>query len=128
MPACRATAADVSEFTVAPRYPSRVEARGGHEWLIEFRRAPADLAGFGRLVDEALMALNHDYHTKREGAVGMVAPTVASLPRGTFYQWMRSAGKLGDQHKVPRVTNDRTLADQLLQVASRQTPAAPVAV
>jgi hypothetical protein len=58
----------------------------------------------------------------------MVAPTVTSLPRGTFYQWMRSAGKLGDQHKVPRVTNDRTVADQLLQAASRQAPTVSLAL
>jgi hypothetical protein len=126
--ACRATGADVVEFTVAPRYPSRTEARGGHEWLIEFRRAPSDLPQFARLVDEALVALNHDYHTKREGAVGMVAAIVTSVPRGTFYQWMRSTGKLGDQHKVPRVTNDRTVADQLLEVSASQAPSAPVAV
>ncbi len=126
--ACRATETAVSEFTVAPRYPSRAEARGGHEWLIEFQHAPSDLAEFARRVDEALMGLNHDYHTKRERGVGMVAPMVTSLPRGTFYQWMRSVGKLGDQHKVPRVTNDRTVADQLLQVASRQAPPVSVAV
>jgi hypothetical protein len=126
--ACRATETDVSEFTVAPRYPSRAEARGGHEWLVEFQHAPSDLAEFAQLVDAALMALNHDYHTKREGAVGMVAPTVTSLPRGTFYQWMRSVGKLGDQHKVPRVTNNRTVADQLLQVASREAPTVSLAL
>ena len=65
--ACRATATAVSEFTVAPRYPSRAEARGGHEWLIEFQHAPSDLAEFARRVDEALMGLNHDYHTNARG-------------------------------------------------------------
>jgi hypothetical protein len=128
MRACQATGVDVVEFTVAPRYPSRTEARGGHEWLIEFRHAPTDLPQFTRLVDEALIALNHDYHTKREGDVGMTAPTVTSLPGGTYYRWMRSTGKLGDQHKVPRVTNDRTVADQLLTVGAGQAQTASVAV
>jgi pimeloyl-ACP methyl ester carboxylesterase len=116
--ACRLTQADVVEFTVAPRYPSQAEARGGHEWLIEFRRFPADLADFGRLLDEALAELNNDYHTKRTGAVGMIAPRVTPLPPRTFYRWMREHGKLGDQHKVPRVTNDRAVAEALLAEAA----------
>jgi hypothetical protein len=119
--ACRLTGADVVEFTVAPRYPSQTEARGGHEWLIEFRRAPADLADFSRILDETLRQLNHDYHTKRIGAVGMIAPRVTALPSRTFYRWMRDRGKLGDQHKVPRVTNDRTMAEGLLADACLNT-------
>jgi hypothetical protein len=111
--ACTATGADVVEFTVAPRYPSQAEARGGHEWFVEFRRPPQDLAEFVRLVDTTLMDLNHDYHTKRAGAVGMLPPDLTSLPPGTFYGWMHTVRKLGDQHKVPRVTNDRRIAEQL---------------
>jgi len=113
--ACAATWADVVEFTVAPRYPSQAEARGGHEWLVEFRRPPQDLAEFVRLVDTTLMDLNHDYHTKRAGAVGMLPPDLTSLPPGTFYRWMRTVGKLGDQHKVPRVTNDRRIIEQIAE-------------
>ena len=116
--ACRLTQADVVEFTVAPRYPSQAEARGGHEWLIEFRRTPSDLADFGRILDETLAELNNDYHTKRTNAVGMIAPQVTPLSPRTFYRWMREHGKLGDQHKVPRVTNDRSMAEALLAEAS----------
>jgi hypothetical protein len=112
--ACTATGADVAEFTVAPRYPSQAEARGGHEWFVEFRRPPQDLAEFVRLIDTTLTDLNHDYRTKRAGAVGMLPPDLTCLPPGTFYRWMRSVGKLGDQHKVPRVTNDRRLAEQIV--------------
>ena len=119
--ACRQTGAEVVEFTVAPRYPSQAEARGGHDWLAEFRRAPEDLAAFTRRLDEALMALNTDYGTKRMGGVGMVAPQVIPLAAGTFHGWMRAAGKLGDQHKVPRVTNDRAIAEQLLEICHDST-------
>jgi hypothetical protein len=112
--ACQRTGAEVVEFTVAPRYPSQAESRGGHDWLVEFRLPPEDLARFARILDEILMGLNNDYHTKRTGNVGMIAPRVIPLPPGTFYRWMRQAGKLGDQHKVPRVTNDRTVAEALL--------------
>jgi GH3 auxin-responsive promoter len=119
--ACRRTEAEVVEFTVAPRYPAVADARGGHEWLVEFRRRPADLAAFARLLDEDLIALNTDYRTKRDGSVGMRPPRLTELPPGTFYEWMRRAGKLGDQHKVPRVTNDRAVADALARTAAAPT-------
>lgn len=126
--ACTATGADVVEFTVAPRYPSQAEARGGHEWFVEFRRPPQDLAEFVRLLDTALMDLNHDYHTKRAGAVGMLPPDLTCLPAGTFYRWMRTVGKLGDQHKVPRVANDRSIAEQLAALDVRGTLLSSIAV
>jgi len=107
----------VVEFTVAPRYPSAEEPRGGHEWLVEFRIPPREPDDFARVLDETLVALNTDYRTKRAGSVGMVAPRVTALPAGTFYRWMRVAGKLGDQHKVPRVTNTRAVAEALLATA-----------
>lgn len=58
--------------------------------------------------------LNTDYRTKRSGSVGIVGPTVTALPEGTFHRWMRTARRLSDQHKVARVTNDRTIANGLL--------------
>jgi hypothetical protein len=120
--ACRQTGADVMEFTVAPRYPSADEPRGGHDWLIEFRVPPRDLEAFSRALDATVQALNTDYRTKRAGAVGMSAPRVVALPVGSFYRWMRRAGKLGDQHKVPRATNDRAVADDLLAMTFRERP------
>jgi len=112
--ACRITGADVAEFTVAPRFPDPHEPRGGHEWLVEFRTAPPDGRRFVDALDAALRRLNTDYRTKRAGDLGMVAPVLRVLPAGAFHRWMVSAGKLGDQHKVPRVTNGRTVADALL--------------
>jgi hypothetical protein len=125
--ACRRTGAEAGEFTVAPRYPSPAEPRGGHEWLVEFHVPPRESAAFVRHLDETLAALNTDYRTKRAGDVGMVAPRLVELPCGAFHDWMRGAGKLGDQHKVPRVTNDRTLAEALLASAHarQEEPAIP---
>jgi hypothetical protein len=117
--ACLRTGGEVWEFTVAPRYPSSSEPRGGHDWLVEFRTPPEDLEGFARLLDETLMDQNTDYRTKRFGDVGMIPPRLVWLPPGTFHRWMQEHGKLGDQHKVPRVTNDRGVADALLAAASR---------
>jgi GH3 auxin-responsive promoter len=112
--ACRRTGAEPAEFTVAPRYPSAGEARGGHDWLVEFRTPPRDRDAFARQLDVALAALNTDYRTKRTGDVGMVGPRLLELPPGTFHRWMRERGKLGDQHKVPRVMNDRAVVEALL--------------
>jgi hypothetical protein len=116
--ACRRTHAEVVEFTVAPRYAMAGEARGHHDWLVEFATPPASIAAFVRVLDDTLKQLNTDYRIKRTGDVGMIGPRLLSLPRGTFYAWMRSRGKLGGQNKVPRVTNTRTVADGLLGVAS----------
>lgn len=115
--ACRRTGAEVVEFTVAPYYPESGEPRGGHEWLIEFRTVPLDRPRFVLALDEALMGINTDYRIKRTGSVGMLPPRISELPPGAFYRWMREAGKLGDQHKVPRVTNNRDVAHQLLRTA-----------
>jgi len=112
--ACRETRAEVVEFTLAPRYPTAKDARGGHDLLVEFRVPPRDRARFAQIADEMLAELNTDYRTKRFGEVGLVAPALVELPPETFYRWLRSVGKLGGQHKVPRVTNDRALADGLL--------------
>jgi hypothetical protein len=113
--ACRVTGAEVAEFTLAPRFPAPHEPRGGHEWLVEFRTAPVDRRRFVEVLDGTLQRLNTDYRTKRAGDLGMVAPLLREMPAGAFYRWMEAAGKLGDQHKVPRVTNGRWLADALLK-------------
>jgi hypothetical protein len=117
MAAARATRATLGEFTVAPRYPSGDDPRGAHDWLVEFRVPPTDRERFRQLVDETLATLNTDYRTKRAGDLGMSAPRLVELAPGTFHGWMRGAGRLGDQHKVPRVTNDRRLAEALLESA-----------
>ncbi|HWT79749.1 MAG TPA: GH3 auxin-responsive promoter family protein, partial [Candidatus Methylomirabilis sp.] len=122
--ACRATEADVAEFTVGPRYPSQGVTRGAHQWLIEFRHPPRDPKHFAQELDTTLQSLNTDYRTKRTGNVGMVAPVITSLPAGTFYRWLGDHGKLGDQHKVPRVTNNRDMIEGILNlIAAGEQPA-----
>ncbi|HEU5197670.1 MAG TPA: GH3 auxin-responsive promoter family protein [Methylomirabilota bacterium] len=123
--ACRRTGAKVREFTVAPRYAGGAETRGRHEWLVEFADLPpGPLDGFTRLLDETVQQLNTDYRTKRAGDVGMLAPRLVPLPPGTFYRWMGMRGKLGGQNKVPRVTNDRIVAEGLLRTAGMPDEAA----
>jgi hypothetical protein len=119
--ACRRTGAEVVEFTVAPRYPTPAESRGGHDWLVEFRIPPRDREVFTQTLDETLKGLNPDYRIKRSGEVGMTGPRVIQAPQGAFYRWMREAGRLGDQHKVARVTNSRSIAEALLAAAAAST-------
>jgi hypothetical protein len=122
--ACRRTEADVVEFTVAPCRSWAGDPRPGHEWLVEFRNPPTEPDDFTRILDETLSALNGEYRNRRGSSVGMAPPRVTALPNGSFYRWMRECGKLGDCHKVPRVTNDRVLTEALLGTARGLEPLA----
>ena len=126
--ACRRGHAEVVEFTVAPRYPSVDHPWHGHEWLIEFAEPPRAPTLFVRTLDETLQQINGDYRRKRTAHMGMVTPHVVELPAGTFYRWMRERGTLRDQHKVPRVTDDRAVADALLSIVRVQGRSPLIAV
>lgn len=89
---------------------------GGHVYVVEFHRAPDDLATFARLVDETLQAGNEDYATHR--TYGLLAPVVEPLPGGTFGEFLRRRGEIGGQHEVPRVLGDEQL-QELLAAAER---------
>ncbi len=111
--ACDATGAIVSEYTAAPIY-METEARGGHEWVIEFETAPDDLDTFTKVLDRKMRSLNSDYDAKRRGDMALRPPLVHNVPPGTFYAWMKHRGKLGGQNKVPRLCNDREILEGLL--------------
>jgi hypothetical protein len=112
---------------MAPRYPTAAESRGGHDWVVEFGVAPRDQEAFAQILDETLQGLNPDYRIKRSGEVGMTAPRVIAVPPGTFYRWMRETGRIGDQHKVPRVTNTRSIAGAVLAAAAAPSTREPAA-
>ncbi|HEY0110685.1 MAG TPA: GH3 auxin-responsive promoter family protein [Fibrella sp.] len=105
---------EVIEFTVAPMV-SPVEGLPYHEWLIEFGQPPGDQTRFIHDLDTQLAKLNVYYDDLIGGSI-LQPLKLTSLPRGAFQQYMKSQGKLGGQNKVPRLSNDRTLADGLLQV------------
>ncbi len=117
--ACAATGARVRDYTAGPIY-FEGNAAGGHEWIIEFERAPDDLDQFARVMDAALQRLNTDYEAKRRGGLALRFPVVLSAPAGTFYQWMKQRGKLGGQNKVPRLANDRVYLEALLALLPTQ--------
>ena len=115
--ACQRTGAIVNEFTAGPVYMEK-EGKGGHEWIIEFQRMPDDMQTFSDLLDEGLRAANSDYDAKRKGDMVLDRPIIHDVPKGTFYAWMRSRGKLGGQNKVPRLANDRSYLDAILGAAT----------
>lgn len=115
------TDAIVNDYTAAPVYFGD-HSNGAHEWLIEFEKEPASLAAFAQELDKALKELNSDYEAKRHKDIALRSPIVKSLPKGLFTNWLRSKGKLGGQHKVPRLSNDRKYVDEiheLLNAAAR---------
>jgi hypothetical protein len=120
--ACEATGAVVSDFTACPVFMTEKET-GAHEWLIEFEQAPADLNVFIDRLDAELMVVNTDYAAKRSFDLNLRRPIVKVLPAGTFYAWLRSKGKIGGQHKVPRLANDRVHVDEILAFASPEAAA-----
>jgi hypothetical protein len=111
--ACEKTGAIVKEYTAAPVYMSD-ESRGAHEWIIEFEKEPADLDYFTDVLDTALKSINSDYEAKRYRDIALTRPVIHSVKEGTFYNWLKTKGKLGGQHKVPRLSNDRKYIEEVL--------------
>ena len=111
--ACDLTGAVINNFTAAPIYLEKSK-RGGHEWIIEFKTQPSEMEEFTKILDETLRKVNSDYDAKRAHDLALVAPKVHSVAEGTFYNWMKKRGKLGGQHKVPRLSNSREYIDEIL--------------
>jgi hypothetical protein len=117
--ACRYTGATMRDYTAAPIYFSD-DASGSHEWLIEFEQNPPEFDRFIDLLDETLRKLNSDYDAKRFKDMALRRPLVHPVPQGTFLQWMKERGKLGGQHKVPRLANDRQYVDAIWKMLNRE--------
>jgi hypothetical protein len=111
--AAHKTGAIVIDYTAAPIYFSD-HANGAHEWLIEFEQEPTDLDSFIDEMDISLKSINSDYEAKRYKDIALRKPVVHSLKKGTFNQWLHSKGKLGGQHKVPRLSNERKFVEEIL--------------
>jgi hypothetical protein len=113
--ACDHTGAVIDNFTAAPVYLAEGK-KGGHEWIIEFKVKPNSLHEFAHALDETLRKINSDYDAKRAHDLALVAPILHSVEEGTFYNWMKSRGKLGGQNKVPRLSNSREYVDDILRM------------
>jgi len=111
--ACKKTSAIVKEYTVAPLYFDERDS-GTHQWLIEFEKVPYDLDIFTKELDLFLQEINSDYEVKRTNNLILRMPKIESLKIGTFYKWLKQKRKLGGQNKVPRLSNNREIAEEIL--------------
>jgi hypothetical protein len=111
--ACKKTGAVVNDYSAAPVYMTDT-SNGAHEWVIEFEQLPCPLEVFILEMDNALKSINSDYEAKRHKDIALRMPIVHIMPKGGFSAWLKDKNKLGGQHKVPRLSNDRKLLEELL--------------
>jgi len=113
--ACEKTCAEVEEYTVAPVY-FQSDSKAAHQWLIEFKQKPNDFNAFVETLDAALMCLNSDYEAKRFQDILLQRPIIEEVQKGTFMKWMAYRGKLGGQFKIPRLSNDRKIIEEITKM------------
>ena len=111
--ACQQTGAEVLEYTAAPVFMDD-HAKCRHQWLIEFNIPPKDVQLFAEILDKRLQTLNSDYEAKRYKNITLQPLEIVTARRGLFNDWLKQHGKLGGQHKVPRLSNSREHIEQLL--------------
>ena len=111
--ACKATGAQVLEYTAAPVFMDS-HGKCRHQWVVEFSVAPSDVDAFARILDQSLQQLNSDYEAKRYKDITLQPLQLVVARRGVFDDWLRQKGKLGGQHKVPRLNNQRTIIEEIL--------------
>ena len=113
--ACIATGAQVREYTAAPVFMGS-NAQCRHQWVIEFAKRPASVADFATILDRSLQAINSDYEAKRYQDITLQPLQIVEAREGLFDEWLKCKGKLGGQHKIPRLSNSREYIDELLMM------------
>jgi len=110
--ACQVMGAEVVDYTVAPIFMEGKE-KGAHEWMIEFKQNPEDIEQFQKVLDETLQTLNSDYEAKRYNNMTLNPLQLNVARPNLFYDWLKDQDKLGGQHKIPRLSNQRDYLEQL---------------
>lgn len=116
---CEQTQSEVLEYTAAPVFMDG-NAKCRHQWLIEFSRPPEDLDAFAQLLDTKLQEINSDYEAKRYKDITLQPLEIIPATSGLFNAWLKKKGKLGGQHKVPRLSNSRQYIDEMLEILRQQ--------
>lgn len=111
--ACLKTGAEICEYTAGPIFMD-TDKTGGHEWIIEFKKLPKNLNYFTELLDNALKYANSDYEAKRYNNMTLTMPKIHIARKKLFYDWLKKEGKLGGQHKIPRLSNSRKYLEELI--------------
>ncbi|RYD58286.1 MAG: GH3 auxin-responsive promoter family protein [Sphingobacteriales bacterium] len=116
--ASKQTGAIVNDYTAAPVYMTG-DSNGAHEWIIEFDHLPCPLEQFVTIMDKELQKVNSDYEAKRHKDIALRMPIVHVMPKDGFKAWLKDKGKLGGQHKVPRLSNERNYLEEILPYTKR---------
>ncbi|CAM3798226.1 GH3 auxin-responsive promoter family protein [Flavobacterium cucumis] len=112
---CKEFGCEIKDYTVAPIFMSDKQ-KGAHEWIIEFKNKPDNIENFRKVLDENLQSVNSDYEAKRHNNMTL-SPLVLNVAReNLFYDWLKQQDKLGGQHKIPRLSNERTYLEDLLSL------------
>ena len=114
--ASQETGAVLQNYTAAPFFYDQ-RKKGYHEWLVEFVTPPADMEKFTDVLDRELGNLNDDYAAKRKQDIAIERPVVREIPRGIFYEWLKRKGKLGGQHKITPLSNNRDFVEEILKLS-----------
>jgi len=109
---CTQLKCEVKDYTVAPIFMKNKE-KGSHEWMVEFKKAPEDAVLFARILDETLQSVNSDYEAKRYNNMTLNQLKLNVARENLFYDWLKENDKLGGQHKIPRLSNQRDYLEQL---------------
>ena len=112
---CTQLNCEVKDYTVAPIF-MKVKEKGAHEWMIEFKKHPEDIKLFQKILDENLQSLNSDYEAKRYKNMTLNQLKINVARDNLFYDWLAANDKLGGQHKIPRLSNERDYLEQLKQM------------
>ena len=115
--ACRQTGAEVLEYTAAPVFMDN-NGKCRHQWVVEFSREPESISEFARILDENLQQINSDYEAKRYKNITLQPLELIKARSSVFNDWLKQKGKLGEQHKVPRLCNNREIIEQILELNS----------
>ncbi|MCI4443157.1 MAG: GH3 auxin-responsive promoter family protein [Lentimicrobium sp.] len=110
--ACQITRTEIVDYTVAPVF-MKDKDKGAHEWMIEFKKNPDDVKAFQKVLDETLQSLNSDYEAKRFNNMTLNPLVINVARKNLFYDWLKDKDKLGGQHKIPRLSNERDYLEQL---------------
>lgn len=113
--ACAATGALVSDYSAAPVFMDK-HAKCRHQWLIEFVQMPDSLEKFAQVLDDTLKEVNSDYEAKRQNNLALQPLEIIVARKDLFHDWLDSKGKLGGQHKVPRLCNTREYIEEMLKL------------
>lgn len=113
--ACDQTQAVIKEYTAAPIFMVG-DAKGAHQWLIEFEKPPKNNDLFLKILDDTLKEINSDYEAKRYKDLTLTKPTLSIARQGLFFDWLKTKNKLGGQNKIPRLANNREFMDTLIEL------------